>query len=507
MLVHELLEASAARTPDAPFLLSDCEPHTFADIDDLSSRIAFGLRQGGVRKADRVALVMENSPSLVAAMFGVLKAGAVFVPINPLTRQERLAEVMNDCQVRAVIASAPLRRFVAPAIEHSPSVVLIAWDAGQAIDDIGVGLNELAHEATRQLPRERVIDADLAAIIYTSGSTGAAKGVMLTHRNVCNSVWSISTYLDNVPNDIVACVLPMSFGYGLFQVLAGASVGYSVLLETSFAFPYEVMERVSKHRVTGLPGVPTMFSTILQMPHIDELDLTSIRYLTNAAAELPVAHVGRLQRLMPNARIFCMYGLTECTRVSYLDPERLADKPGSVGKAIPNTDAYVVMPDGRRAEPGEIGELVVRGSGVMLGYWGKPEETAAILQPGELCGERLLHTGDLFRTDEEGYLYWVGRRDDVFKSRGEKVAPSEIESAIYELDGVAEVAVVGVPHDVDGMAIKAFVVPRPGGSLGEQDIRRHCRARLANHLAPRFVEFRSELPRTPSGKIRKAGLT
>jgi long-chain acyl-CoA synthetase len=150
---------------------------------------------------------------------------------------------------------------------------------------------------------------------------------------------------------------------------------------------------------------------------------------------------------------------------------------------------------------------VVRGSGVMLGYWGKPEETAASLQPGELCGERVLYTGDLFRTDEEGYLYWVGRRDDVFKSRGEKVAPSEIESAIYELDGVAEVAVVGVPHDTDGIAIKAFVVPRPEVSLDEQDIRRHCRARLASHLAPRFVEFRSELPRTPSGKIRKAGLT
>jgi acyl-CoA synthetase (AMP-forming)/AMP-acid ligase II len=508
MLVHQLLEASARRSPGATYLIDDRGVHSFAVVDALSDRLAAGIQSGGIGRGDRVALVVPNVSEAVVALFGVLKAGAVAVMLNPSTTVDRLTFALADSGARAVVAPTAIRPIVGPAVAGVSSVVMTIWDGPDApVGD--VTLAELLERPATSAPsdvRPSSIDVDLAAILYTSGATGQPKGVVLTHRNLTSSATSIATYLANTPDDIVACVLPITFGYGLQQVLVGAAVGYAVLLERSFAFPAEVMERIARHRVTGLPGVPSIFSTILHLPHLADLDLSSVRYLTNAAAALPAAHVPRLEAAFGSARIFCMYGQTECTRVSYLDPARLRDKPGSVGTAIPNMEAWVARADGSRAGPGEVGELVVRGSGVMLGYWRRPEETAAVLRPGPIPEERILHTRDLFCTDEDGFLYFVGRTDDVFKTRGEKVAPKEIEGVIYELESVAEVVVVGVDHDIDGQAIKAIVVPRPGAQLDEGTIRRHCRGRLPSHLVPRFVELRSELPRTDSGKVRKTEL-
>jgi acyl-CoA synthetase (AMP-forming)/AMP-acid ligase II len=255
-----------------------------------------------------------------------------------------------------------------------------------------------------------------------------------------------------------------------------------------------------------LPGVPTIFSTILSMAPYDDLDLSNIRTVTNTAAALPPAHIRRLMELLPQARIFSMYGLTECTRVSYLDPDRLVEKISSVGKAIPNTEVYLIDDEGTRVPPGGTGQLVVRGASVMRGYWRKPEETARFLQEGEIPGELVLHSGDQFRTDEEGYLYFVGRADDIFKCKGEKVSPKEIEVVLYELEEVAEAAVVGVPDELDGTAIKAIVVPSGTGVLDENLVRRHCRSRVENFMVPKFIEIRSALPKTESGKIQKRSL-
>jgi long-chain acyl-CoA synthetase len=504
-LVHELLEERARLAPDSIFLIAEGDAHTFADLDARSRGIAAGLRTLGVRAGDRVAIVLPNSTAFVASLFGVLKAGAVVVALNPDTTAERLAFVLADCEVRAVIATATLRTIAGVAVATSESVVAVVWD-GTGSEPGDLTLDGLAASDTTDDVGPPRIDADLAAIIYTSGSTGTPKGAMLTHRNLRSSAASIASYLENTADDVVAGILPMSFGYGMQQVLVGAQVGYSILVERSFAFPVDVMARIVDQRVTGLPGVPSLFSAILGLPHLAELDLSAVRYLTNAAANLPVPFIPRLQAAFPRASLFCMYGLTECTRVSYLDPARLHDKAGSVGTAIPNMEAWVQLPDGRPAAPGEVGELVVRGSGVMPGYWRRPAETAEALRPGPLGEDRVLHTGDQFRTDVDGFLYFVGRTDDVFKTRGEKVAPREIEAVLYELDTVAEAVVIGVPHELDGQAVKAFIVPRPGAILDEAIVRRHCRSRLPSHLVPRFVEVRDSLPRTESGKIRRTEL-
>jgi long-chain acyl-CoA synthetase len=481
-------------------------PHTFQAVAQASGGIGAALQRMGLTRGDRVVLMMENSLELVAAIFGVLEAGGVFVVVHPTTKAEKLSYILTDCEARFVVAGSRLARVVIPAVRDAPAVNATFWAGGVPdADPAGVALDTAA--ATGEMPRASdVIDADLAAIVYTSGSTGGPKGVMLTHANVCHNAWSISTYLGVVPDDVVACLLPMSFDYGLFQVLMGARVGYTTVLERSFAYPYEAMERLARHRVTVLPGVPTIFATILPMAPFDGLDLSRIRMLTNTAAALPPAHIRRLQQLFPQARLFSMYGLTECTRVSYLDPERLHDKVTSVGKAMPNTEAYVVDETGRRVPPGVVGELVVRGASVMRGYWGKPEETAKCLRDGEIQGEKVLFTGDRFRADEEGFLYFVGRTDDIFKCKGEKVSPREIEHVLYELEAVREAAVVGVEDEVDGTAIKAIVATSDPEALDERVVRNHCRARLESYLVPKHVEIRTELPKTESGKIKRAAV-
>jgi long-chain acyl-CoA synthetase len=283
-------------------------------------------------------------------------------------------------------------------------------------------------------------------------------------------------------------------------------VGATVVLERSFAYPYSVVETLIREGVTGFPIVPTMSAVLLQLD-LEKYDFGRLRYITNTAAALPTHHIQRLRRLFPNVKLYSMYGLTECKRVSYLPPDQLDARPGSVGRGMPNEEVYIVDEKGRRVGPGVIGELVVRGSNVMKGYWERPDDTDQRLKPGPLPGEKVLYTGDFFKMDEEGYLYFVGRKDDIIKTRGEKVSPREVEDVLYSLDGVVEAAVIGVPDPVLGHAIKAIVTLREGARLTEQDVRRHCAGHLEDFALPKAIEFRDALPKTASGKISKLELS
>jgi long-chain acyl-CoA synthetase len=514
-LVHHHLVETAARTPDKTALVAAGERHSFAEVDRASDGLAATLQQAGVRRGDRVAIMGENSAEVVVAVFATLKAGGVFVVVNPTTKTDALVHILVDSGARAIVAQSRLSRVVLPALAEAEAVVATLWVGpipdslqggnGNGAGPLGVAYDEaIAHPDAPTAPG--TIDEDLAALIYTSGSTGRPKGVMLTHRNIVHSAWSIATYLEQTPDDVVACVLPLSFGYGLFQVFVGARVGYTTVLERSFAYPRDVLARLAENRVTVLPGVPTIFATILQLAPLDGVDLSSLRQITSAAAALPPAHIQRLRELLPGVEIVCMYGQTECTRISYLRPDLLDEKMGSVGKAIPNTEAYVVDEKGERVGPGVVGELVVRGASIMRGYWGNPAATAATVGEGEVAGDRILHTGDKFRTDEDGFLYFVARADDVFKCKGEKISPAEVEHVLYEIEAVAEAAVVGVSDEIDGMAVKAVVTGRPGAELTVEAVRQHCRARLASYMFPKIVEVRDTLPKTASGKIRRAAL-
>lgn len=474
---------------------------SFGELDRASDRLAAGLQARGIERGDRVATLLENSIELVVSIFGILKAGAAFTLVYPGVPAAKLRTLLADCQPKVVIAARGFKvicREAASGLSDPPEVVQCG--DGEEFDAMLASNNHALRDpgATGE---------DLAAIIYTSGSTGDHKGVMLPHKTLVSTTGVIADYLGNTADDVIACVLPLTFSYGLCQVLAGALTGYTLLLERSFAFPFDVLKRMREHRATGMPAVPTIIARLLQILPREGVDLSSLRYMTNAAAPLPPAHIQRMRELLPQMRLFSMYGQTECTRTCFLDPELVDRFPSSVGRSIAKSEALVIDDSGKRAGANVVGELIVRGPNVMRGYWNRPAQTAEKLRPfPEFPGENVLYTGDLFKTDGNGLLSFVARADDVFKCRGEKVSPREIENALCAMPEIAEAAVIGVDDPLDGMAIKAVIVPREGLTVLERDVRRHCLRNLEAALMPKHIEFRTSLPKTESGKVRKRDL-
>ncbi len=534
MLVQNFLEQSAARLPHKVALICGDERLTYREIDYQANRLAWYLRELGVYRQDRVAILLDNSVESVVSLFATLKADAIFVMLNPTMKAPKLSYILNDCQVKVLVTHTSKARVVSEALSSTESVENVLWaGAPEAIPSsdesptkhhslvsalrtirtsAAIERLEQSSIVNRQSsitlcpPPSANIDLDLATIIYTSGSTGDPKGVMLTHLNMASAATSIIMYLDNPEDDIIMNVLPLSFDYGLYQVLMAFKFGGTVVLERSFGYPYKVIEKMIQEKVTGFPCVPTVFAILLQVKDLKKYDFSHLRYITNTAAALPVDLIRKLRQTFPHVRIYSMYGLTECKRVSYLPPEELERRPQSVGKGMHNEEVWIIDENGRHVEPGVVGELVVRGSNVMRGYWGLPDETERALRPGRYPGEKVLHTGDLFRRDEDGYLYFVGRNDDMIKSKGERISPREIENCLYEIEEVAEAAVIGIPDDILGQAIKAYIAFRDGQVSSERDVIRHCRKNLEDFAVPKAVQFMKSLPKTPNGKIDKLAL-
>ena len=511
MQVEQFLENSARIYPDKVALIHGSERLTYKQIDMEANRLAQALIEAGVRRGDRVVIFIPNSVEAVLSIFATLKAGAVFVVLNATTKPDKLTFILNNCRASAMIAHGgklPAEENIWAETPHLRSVLIVGGSKAQitiletagkgvvSVEEIRLGTIEVPP------PAKTCIDIDLAALIYTSGSTGRPKGVMVTHLNIVSAATSITTYLENTADDVVINMLPLAFDYGLYQLLMMFKVGGTLVLHDSFAFPSVVIEKMIREGVTGFPIVPTVSAMLLQMD-LSKYRFPKLRYITNTAAALPVEHIRKLRALFPHVKLYSMYGLTECKRVSYLPPDQIDVRPASVGRGMPNEEVYIVDDGGDRVGPGIVGELVIRGSNVMKGYWELPEETNRCLKPGPLPGERVLYSGDLFHSDGEGFLYFVGRKDDIIKTRGEKVSPREVEDVIYALDGVAEVAVIGVPDAILGNAIKAVLSLRPGAQISKQDVLRHCSTRLEDFMMPKMIEFQESLPKTESGKINK----
>lgn len=474
MRVDQLLEWSAERCPEKTAVVFGGKRYTYSQIEERANRIAHGLIGADLQLGDRVAIRLDNSIEAVVAMFAVLKAGGVFVIVNPRVRPEWLSCLLAD----------------------SGATMQITFESLGALEAQGGQLTP---------PPKRHVEANLAALIYTSGSTGEPKGVMLTHRNLTAAAESICTYLEIAGNDVILNVLPLAFTYGLGQLTSAFHRGATLVLERSFAYPAAVVDTLTREQVTGFPLVPTMATVLLQQD-LKRRRFPHLRYITNAAAALPAAKIDRLRAAFPETKIYSMYGLTECQRASYLPPDQLNARPTSVGIAIPGTDALVVDEGGHRVTPGTVGELVVRGPHVMAGYWHQPEATAKALRPDPVSGDTMLYTGDLFWMDRDGFLYFVDRKDDIIKTRGEKVAPRQIEEVIAQLPGIAEVAVYGVPDDLLGQAIAAVIMPIPGVELTSAQVRRHCLHHLEPFMVPTVVDIRGALPTTMTGKVNRRAL-
>jgi len=509
-LLPDALVATARRLPEKAAVVHEDEVLTYRELLDRSRRIARLLRDGGVRRGDRVAIYMDSGPWVVACVYGALLADAAFVVVNPQTREEKLRYILQDCAAAALLADGRAARRLPGALQERHELRVLALH--HAPEGLGVllpgavGLEAaLASAEPHEGPNE-AIPLDLAALVYTSGSTGDPKGVMLSHQNMTFAQESLAEYLRLQEDDRILNVLPLAFDYGLYQALLAVRVGATLVLESSFAFPARTVARIRQHGVTVLPGVPTIFATLLSMHRREALSLPSVKTITNTGAHLPDAYLAPLLQICPGARIYKMYGLTECKRVCYLEPERLFDKPGSVGKAIPGTEVAVLGADGTRVPPGDAGTLHVRGPHVMMGYWNLPEETARMLVPGPYPGERMLCTHDRFRVDEEGFLYFLGRTDDIIKSGGEKISPLEVDEVLMDHPAVAQVVTFAVPHDKLGEEVAAAVVLRDGQSLDERTLRDFAASRLADFKVPRRVVILDEIPKGATGKLQRIGL-
>ncbi|MBP9903343.1 MAG: AMP-binding protein, partial [Verrucomicrobia bacterium] len=452
-----------------------------------------------------------NSVEAVVGIFAVLKAGALFVMVNRNIKTDKLTFILNNCRASALITDARAidNGVGGTLLEKVSSLSHLVFVGGKLRDPFAVhprchSFFFRAEDTPLTPPTNGAIDLDLACLIYTSGTTGEAKGVMCDHSNVVFVTRSIVQSLRNTADDTVLSVLPLAFSYGLYQLLATVFTGGRLVLEESFAFPAVIMQKLAQEQVTGFAGVPTIYSMLLGLDWRGQ-DLSRLRYLTNAAAGLPVEQVKRLRRLFPGVELYLMHGLTEVARTMRLPPEQVDLRPGASGIAIPGTELWLEDETGQRLGPGEVGELVVRGRHVMRGYWDDPQQTAQRFRPGPLPGERVCQTGDLFRTDEDGYFYYVSRKDDIIKCRGEKVAPREVENVLYAMPGVQDAAVVGIPDLLLGQAVKAFIVPSDA-RLTEPAVIAHCKARLEDFMVPQQIEFRCELPKTANGKVRRMDL-
>lgn len=505
------LRASAERLPDKECLVFGDRRWKYGEVDRDVDRAAHALRAAGVERGDRVCMYLDNSIETVQAAYGTQRADAAFSVVNPLTKANKLAYVLNKVRATALVTSANYVARVEEIRATVPSLKVVyvsGQPEGKALPDkLYARWDEALAAQPSTAPVRRAIDQDLATVIFTSGSTGDPKGVMLTHGMIVNTTWSISTYLENVESDRILSLLPLAFDYGFYNVHTAFRLGATAVVEKGFAFPWPICQRIMDEKITGLPFVPTIWAMLLALKEVDKVDWSLIRYVSNTAAALPPAHIQRIRGLMPQAKIFSMYGQTECTRTLYMPPEDIDRKPGSVGGAIPNEEVWLEDESGKPVtKAGEFGELVVRGAGIMRGYWEDPDATAKWLQLGKYRDEVVLRSQDLFTMDEDGYLYFVSRRDDMIKVGGQKVSPREVESVLHTIEGIAEAAVIGLPDPMLGQIVKAAVVRKEGSVITEAEVRREAGKQLEDFMVPKLVEFVPELPKTTTGKVKKADL-
>lgn len=505
-LVQDGLLASAETVPTKTAVAAEDGSATFEQLLGRAQGLAAWLQDEGLERGDRVAAFMENSLACVTTMLGVWLAGGVVVTVNPQTKVDRVTFIIDDSGAKFLVAEGPISAIAAEAQEEAAAAPrLVRARAPEGVAPGAADFEAIVAEA--RVPRpSTAIPSDLAVLLYTSGTTGTPKGVMLTHQGLVFVTESIAEYLRLGSDDRILNVLPLAFGYGLSQVLLVTRLGATLLLERSFAYPAKTLQRIEAEQATVVPAIPTILATLASMFAAKGRTYETVTRITNAAAGLPPALHEPIRKLFPNALLFRMYGQTECIRVCYLEPELVEQKPTSVGKAIPGTEAFLLDDEGLPVPPGEVGTLYVRGPHVMPGYWKAPELTADMIKEGRYDGDRVLCTHDLFTVDEDGDLYFVSRSDEIIKTRGEKVSPVHVENVLFSIDGVKEAAVVGVPNDLLGEAITAHVVADEGVTLDPAEILRVCRERLEAFAVPHDVRFVDDLPKTPSGKVRRKSL-
>ncbi|HYM34595.1 MAG TPA: acyl-CoA ligase (AMP-forming), exosortase A system-associated [Steroidobacteraceae bacterium] len=512
-LLHDLPAFAATRTPDAVALRYRTQELNYAALAGAVDTFAAAVIALGVERQERIAIFLPKQFETVIAMFGATRAGCVFVPVNPILKGPQVQHILRDCNVRVLVTSPERLAGLGDALNHCPDLRHLIIVGGDAVNNHAHlelhAWNQLL-AANSAFDAHHVIDMDMAAILYTSGSTGKPKGVVLSHRNMVTGAHSVAQYLENRANDRLLAVLPFSFDYGFSQLSTAFHVGANVVL-LDHLFPRDVVNAVAKENVTGLAAVPPLWSQLADLQWPDAAK-QSLRYITNSGGAMPGATLQKLRVSLPNTQPFLMYGLTEAFRSTYLPPSEIDKRPGSMGKAIPNAEILVVRPDGSPCAANEPGELVHRGSLVALGYWNDPVKTAERYKPmpnqnpGLVLTEMAVWSGDTVRRDEDGFLYFIGRRDEMIKTSGYRVSPSEIEEVIFATGLVADAAAVGVTHPTLGQAIVVVAAAAPDRKQDTESLLNECKKQLPPFMVPARIEWRDHLPRNPNGKYDRPKL-
>lgn len=502
----DLLLDGVAAHPDRELLWTKKSWHTYGAIAEKAARFACFLESQGVKPGDRIVFILENGVEYVAAFYGALWVGAVTVAINHNTVAKEISTVCLDCTPTVVVAQRSVLKHLVGALDNSPSSLRLIVTVGGALPpDSATGRSTVKFDdaitdgaSEVEAPSDpRGVD-ELCSIVYTSGTTGSPKGVMLSHSNLLSNASSIVEYLGLHERDRVMCVLPFFFSYGNSLLTTHLLVGGSLVLHNGFVFPNVILDEIVEERCTGFSGVPSTYALLLHRSKFRQMEFPDLRYVTIAGGGLPAPAQAELQRVIPRAQVFNMYGQTEgAARLSYLEPERFNDKLGSIGRGIPGVELRVVNANLEPVNPGETGEIVARGPNIMKGYWKSEEETELVLHDGWLW------TGDLATVDDDGYIFIVSRKKDIIKSGAYRIGPNGIESVLIEHPSVAEAAVIGTPDTLMGEAIIAYVVLKPETHLTERDLTTHCHERLPSYKIPKRFELVESLPKTTSGKVQK----
>lgn len=518
-LLPELISLAADRDSAAPALTYGKSTWNYGQLHDAVAGLAGGLLALGIERGERVAIYLEKRFETVIASFGAPAAGAVFVPLNPLLKPEQVGYILRDCDVRVLVTSPErldLLRSTLPACHDLRHVVVV--DSGESSPLVGA---QNAHRWSEMLEHplvacHRTIDTDILGILYTSGSTGKPKGVVLSHRNMVAGAKSVASYLENHAGDTLLAALPLSFDAGFSQLTTAFHVGARVVL-LNYLLPRDVLKAIVREKVTGLTAVPPLYIQLTQLEWLPEIT-EHLRYFANTGGRMPLETLAALRRHLPKTKPFLMYGLTEAFRSTFLPPSEVERRPDSIGKAIPNAEILVLRDDGSPCAPNEPGELVHRGALVGLGYWNDAEKTAERFRPlpvhapgreaGLVLPEIAVFSGDTVRMDEDGYLYFIGRRDEMIKTSGYRVSPTEVEEILYATRLVGECVAFGVDHDTLGQAIQVIVTPPAGNEINTAALLAECRMRMPAYMVPADIEVREgPLPRNPNGKIDRKTLS
>lgn len=523
VLLHQLIQHQQRVHPDRTALLHGNDSWSYQQLYHLIRQAAAGLVSAGLRKGERVAIYLPKQPETVVSLFAASACGAVFVPINPLLKPAQIAHIINDCNARLLITSGERWQQISAAVSDCESLSVALLTSPHQADHDSTGarvtvrswqelLAEQSDAAAEAAVVRQGLDCDLAAILYTSGSTGQPKGVVLSHRNMMVGAESVSTYLRNTADDCLLAVLPFSFDYGLSQLTTAFRVGASVAL-MDYLLPRDVIKALSRYEITGLAAVPPLWNQLAGLEWPEDVR-QRLRYITNSGGAMPQGTTQKLQAALPHTDIFLMYGLTEAFRSTYLPPDQVALRPTSMGKAIPNAEIRVVREDGSLCDANEVGELVHRGPLVAQGYWNDPVKTAerfkpAPGQPAELpLTEIAVWSGDQVYRDDDGFLYFVSRKDEMIKTSGYRVSPTEVEEVLFQCPLVREAVALGIPHPTLGQAIVLVVHRHSASDSNSEDtsddkqaLLQYCRQYLPNFMIPHEVIFNTSLPRNPNGKI------